>query len=130
MSTVFVTMVYNDPIFLDIWVRYYAKHMNRANLHIITHGPGQDYVHEMGHGCKILECPRDPLNPRLDQDRFAFISDYCSELTKTFDRVIYNDVDEIIILDPAHGGELVEYIEAIPSDVRVITPLGLEIVHQ
>jgi hypothetical protein len=130
MSTIFVTMVYNDPIFLDIWVRYYSKHTDRANLHIITHGPGQDYAHEMGEGCKILECPRDPLNPRLDQDRFAFINEYCSELVKSHDRVIYNDVDEIVVLDPDYDGNLVEYIEAIDPAVRVITPLGLEIVHR
>ncbi|MEL6570871.1 MAG: hypothetical protein AAFQ64_04380 [Pseudomonadota bacterium] len=42
MSTVFATMVYNDEFFLDLWVRYYEKHTDRKNLHIVMHGPGQD----------------------------------------------------------------------------------------
>ena len=130
MSTIFVTMVYNDPVFLDFWLRYYEQHTDRANLHILTHGPGQDYAHEMGQGCTILECPRDPMNARLDQDRFAFINAYCAELTKTHDRVIYNDVDEIVVLDPAHGSGLVDYLEAIPPEKQVITPLGLELMHR
>lgn len=130
MTTACVTMVYNDPVFLDIWVRYYAKHTDRANLHIITHGPGQDYAYDIGHGCVISECPRDPLNPRLDQDRFVWITEYCARLTETHTRVICNDVDEIVVLDPECGDDLFGYIESFDPSVQVITPLGLEIVHQ
>lgn len=129
MSTVFVTMVYNDQFFLDVWVRYYEKHTDRKNLHIVTHGPGQDYVHDIAKGCTILEAPRDPRNPRLDADRFAFMSDYCSDLTKTFDRVIFNDVDELVVLDPEVDMPLVEYLEAVDPAKQVVTPLGLEIIH-
>ncbi|MCV2868327.1 hypothetical protein OEW28_06765 [Defluviimonas sp. WL0002] len=129
MSTVFVTMVYNDEVFLDIWSRYYAQYTDRKNLHVITHGP-QPNAAKIAPGCTFLECPRDPRNPRLDQDRFAFINDYCAGLTKTHDRVIYNDVDEIVVLDPGVGSDLVGYIEAIAPDIGVITPLGLEIIHR
>lgn len=129
MSTVFVTMVYNDDIFLDIWVRYYARLTDLRNLHVITHGP-QPNAHVLAEGCKIIEIERDPKNPRLDQDRFAFINEYCSSLTKEHDRVIYNDVDEIVVLDPECGRDLVGYIESIPAHVRVVTPLGLEILHR
>lgn len=129
MSTIFVTMVYNDAVFLDFWVRHYEQHTGRENLHVITHGPDQDYVHEIAAGCTILECPRDPKNPRLDQDRFVFINQYCSEMTQVHDRVIYNDVDEIVVLDPDLGTDLVSYIEAKPATDEVITPLGLELMH-
>ena len=129
MSTVFVTMVYNDDIFLDIWLRYYEKYTDRSNLHVITHGP-QPSARELALGCTIVELDRDPRNPRLDQDRFAFINQYCSELTSRHNRVIYNDVDEIVVLDPACGTDLVGYIESLPADRQVVTPLGLEIVHR
>lgn len=129
MSTVLTTMVYNDPIFLDIWVRYYSQFFDRKDLHIITHGPGQDYVHEVAEGCTFLEAPRDPLNPRLDQDRFKFISEYASELTKQYDRVIFNDVDEIVVLDPDHPLTLNDYLETLDPVHEVVTPMGLEIVH-
>ncbi len=126
---IFVTMVYDDAVFLDIWVRYYASFTARENLHIITHGD-QPYVHEIAKGCHIQTLERDPLNPRLDQDRFAFINAYCSKLTEVHDRVIYNDVDEIVVLDPLKGADLVAYIRALPRQYRVVTPLGLEIIHR
>ena len=129
MSTVFVTMVYNDDMFLDIWVRHYSRYTDRANLHVITHGE-QPKAHLVAPGCTFLECPRDPRNPRLDQDRFAFINEYCSALTNSHERVIYNDVDEIVVLDPKLGEDLVGYIEAIPKSIGVITPLGLEVIHR
>ena len=129
MTTIFVTMVYNDDVFLAIWVRHYSRYTDRANLHVITHGP-QPNAMKVAPGCTFLECPRDPRNPRLDQDRFAFINEYCAGLTKTCDRGMYNDVDEIVVLDPAAGGDLVGYIEAVPKNIGVITPLGLEIIHR
>ncbi len=129
MAVIFCTMVYNDAMFLDIWVRYYAQFTARENLHIITHGP-QPYAHEIAKGCTIIEIERDPLNPRLDQDRFVMICDYVAELTKTHERVIYNDVDEIVVLDPDVGSDPVAYIAALPAEQQVVTPLGLEIVHR
>lgn len=129
MSTAFVTMVYNDEFFLDVWLRHYRKYVPAENIFIVTHGP-QPYAHTMGEGCNIIEIERDPRNPRLDQDRFAYLSQFCSDLTKRFDRVIWNDVDEIIVLDPLYGDDLVGYIESIPAEKQVITPMGLEIVHR
>ena len=129
MSTAFVTMVYNDAFFLDVWLKHYRKHVKPEDLYIITHGP-QDYAHVMGAGCNVIEIERDPRNPRLDQDRFAWLSNFCAELTASYDRVIWNDVDEVIVLDPAHGTDLVGYIESVDKKHKVITPLGLEAVHR
>ncbi|RCW88293.1 hypothetical protein [Paracoccus lutimaris] len=129
MSIAFVTMVYNDEFFLDVWLRHYLKYTAPENLYVITHGP-QPYAHEMARGCNVIEIDRDPRNPRLDQDRFAHLSKFCSELTASYDRVIWNDVDEIILLDPKYGSDLIGYMESIPRQQQVITPLGLEIVHR
>ena len=60
MSVAFVTMVYNDEFFLDIWLRYYRKHVPAGDLYIITHGP-QPYAHEMGKGCNVIEIDRSAL---------------------------------------------------------------------
>lgn len=129
MSVAFVTMVYNDEFFLDIWLRYYRKHVPAGDLYIITHGP-QPYAHEMGNGCNVIEIDRNPRNRRLDQDRFAHLSKFCSDLTASYNRVVWNDVDEIIVLDPKYGDNLVGYMDSIPREKEVITPFGLEIVHR
>ncbi|MFS4439211.1 hypothetical protein ACMA5I_13445 [Paracoccaceae bacterium GXU_MW_L88] len=129
MSVAFVTMVYDDAFFLKVWLRYYRRFAAPEDIYVVTHGP-QPYAHEMAEGCNVIEIERDPRNRRLDQDRFAYLSQFCSELTASYDRVIWNDVDEVIILDPDHGDDLIGYIESVPKRHEVITPLGLEIVHR
>lgn len=129
MSIAFVTMVYNDQFFLEIWLRHYRKHVAPEHLYIITHGP-QPYAHEMAGDCNVIEIERDPLNPRLDQDRFVWLSDFCSELTSRYQRVIWNDVDEILVLDPDHPATLADYILDIPREQEVVTALGLELCHR
>ncbi len=129
MSVAFVTMVYNDEVFLDFWLRYYDKHTSRENMHVITHGPHKT-AHEVAKGCVITECPRDPNDPSMERGRFQYIVDYCSALTESYDRVIYNDVDELIVLDPEYGDDLVSYLENIPEEHTVVTPVGVEIIHR
>ncbi|NDW53443.1 hypothetical protein [Aliiroseovarius sp. PrR006] len=129
MSVAYVTMVYNDEFFLELWLGHYRKFTNPENIYIVTHGP-QPYVHEVAGDCNIVEIERDPRNPRLDQDRMSFLSTFCSELTEKHSRVVMNDVDEIIALDPDVGWDLDAYISNIPSSVNVISPLGLEIMHR
>ena len=129
MSVALVTMVYNDAFFLEVWLRHYRKYADPKDIYIITHGP-QDYAHVLGAGCNVIEIPRDPRNPRLDQDRFKYLSTFCAGLTEHYDRVIWNDVDEIVVLDPDHGSDLMGYINALPPEQEVVSPFGLEIVHR
>ena len=130
MNIAFVTMVYNEPVFLDIWVRYYARFVDRSQLIIVKHGEDQDYVDDIAKGCRIETCPRDARNPNLDRHRFDWMSAFCSEKLGEFDRVVFNDVDEVIVLDPNIGDSPVSYLAAIPPSVEVVTPFGLEVVHQ
>lgn len=129
MSIAYVTMVYNDKFFLELWLGYYRKFTSSKNIYIVTHGP-QPYVHDIAGDCNIVEIERDPRNPRLDQDRMSFLSTFCSELTEKHSRVVMNDVDEIIALDPDVAWDLDAYISNIPSSVKVISPLGLEVIHR
>lgn len=129
MAIAFVTMVYNDAFFLDLWLRYHEKFVPRSDIHIICHGP-QPEAERMAEGCNIVICERDPTNAQMDRDRFIFVSDYCTSLVPHYDRVIYNDVDEVIVLDPDHGDDPVKYIAGIDPAIRVISPLGLEIIHR
>lgn len=129
MATAFVTMVYDDAFFLDIWVKYYSRFTERRNLYVITHGP-QDYAHDIAAGCNVVEMHRRPAYRAMDSDRFHMVGHFCSGLTYMFDTVVYNDVDELVVLDPDAGTDLVGHIEAVHPKIKVISPLGLEIIHR
>jgi len=128
MSIAFVTMTYNDDFFLNIWVNHYAKFVDRSDLHIITHGP-QPQIKDIVKGCTVLECPRDP-DKNIDHQRFPFIMDYCKTLFADYEWVIFNDVDEVLVLDPIAGDDMAAYIRTVPKKHKVISSLGLEIIHR
>ncbi|MEM1077909.1 MAG: glycosyltransferase family 2 protein [Pseudomonadota bacterium] len=129
MSVAFVTMVYDDAFFLDLWVRYYSRFTDRRNLYVITHGP-QDYAHEIAAGCNIIEVNRRAPYRSMDQDRFQLVNHLCSGLNYMFDWVVYNDVDELLVLDPTLGKDLIGYIEGIDRRTKVVSPLGVEVLHR
>lgn len=129
MSVAFVTMVYDDAFFLDIWVKYYSRFTERRNLYVITHGP-QEYAHEIAEGCNIIEVNRRAPYKSMDSDRFHLVNHFCSGLNFMFDWVVYNDVDELLVLDPEVGSDPVAYIEGIDTRIKVVSALGIEIVHR
>ena len=129
MTTAVVTMVYDDEFFLDIWVKYYEQFTERKNLFILTHGH-QDYAARIAEGCNIIELNRRELYEGMDGDRFKCVNHFCGALSHMFDRVIYNDVDELIVLDPDKGDNPITHIESIDPKIEVITAFGLEIIHR
>jgi len=129
MSTALITMVYQDEFFLKLWVDYYSRFTDRKNLFIISHGP-QEYVEDIARGCNIMQVNRHEPYAGMDSDRWSFITKFGSGLTHMYDNVIYNDVDEVVVLDPTAGSNVIDYIENIPREREVITPFPVEVVHR
>ncbi|MDI3337403.1 hypothetical protein QKW60_13365 [Defluviimonas aestuarii] len=128
MATALVTMVYDDPELLRIWVGYYSKFTDRRNLYVVTHGH-QPYVAEAAKGCTIIPVHRRPTYGQMDVDRWHFVSEFCSSLTRMFDTVIYNDVDELLVVDPDVASDPLAYIDEV-SDEKVLSAFALEIMHR
>lgn len=129
MAVAFVTMVYDDAFFLDIWVKYYSRFTDRRNLYVITHGP-QDYAHDIAAGCNIVEVNRRAPYRAMDSDRFQLVNHFCSGLNFMFDWVVYNDVDELLVLDPEVGPDPVAHIEGLDRRLEVVSALGVEVIHR
>jgi hypothetical protein len=68
--------------------------------------------------------------PRSAQDdawRAALIRDLCAELLDRFDAVLYADIDELLLADPARFADLSDYATRMAGDVA--TAIGLEVQH-
>ena len=128
MATAALTMVFDDPDLLEIWVRYYSRFLDRKNLFVVTHGQ-QDYANDIAEGCTIIPVHRRDPYPRMDADRWFFLSDISSALTWMYDTVICNDVDELLVVDPEVSDDPIEYIDTV-SAADVITPFAVEIMHR
>ncbi len=91
-----VTMVYNEPELLPIWLRYYRNQVGAAHCYVVDHGSDDGSTADLA-GANQVRLPRSPQD---DVRRAAFISDLCAALLKYYDAVLYTDVDEIAVAEP------------------------------
>ncbi len=124
----FVTMVRDDHFFLRLWVEHYARHVPRQHLFILLDGFDQTPP-DFAAGCQIITLPRSTPGPGWDMRRWKMLADFNATLLGRFDVVVLNDVDEIIVPDPASGISLLEAL-ARAREVGVITPFAVEVVHR
>ena len=122
-----VTMVRDDAFFLKAWLKHYGDTLGRQNCYVINHGYGTQ-VAEQAQGCNIIGIPGDP-HKNFDVKRWSLLNNLAGGLRRYYRHVIVGDVDELVVVDPARGMNLLEYLEAAPEK-RVLTPLGLEVIHR
>jgi len=84
-------MVRDEKVLLPVWSKYYKRHFK--NVHVIDHN--------LKHQGKM-----DYLKYRVKT-----ISEYQKKLLKSFDWVVFVDVDEFLIADPDKYTGLADFIE-------------------
>lgn len=122
-----LTMVRDDTFFLDLWLRHYGGLFGRENCYVVNHGRGGD-VAALAEGCNVIGIPGDP-HRNFDMKRWRMLNNFVMGLRCYYNHVIVGDVDELVVLDPAAGGDLAGYLAEAPAN-RVLTPLGLEVIHR
>lgn len=121
-----LTMVYDDDLFLKIFLDYWERFLPRGNIFVLMHADYEKYE-AMAEGCNTMRIHRPEITPDSERDRWQMISQIASGLSFQFDRVIYTDVDEIVALDPQVGDDPVAYI--LSQSEPVIAPMGVDLVH-
>jgi len=121
-----VTMVRDDVFFLRRWITYYGGHFGRENLYIVNHGRGAAVAAEAA-GCNLIGIPQGDVK-NFDRIRWRLLNGIVTGLLPYFSHVIVGDVDELVVLDPATGQTLAEWLAA-QARGAVLTPVCLELVH-
>ena len=118
-----VTMVYNETVLLPIWARHYARQVGADQCYVVDHGSTTQPLLPPG-----VNCIRLPRSPHDDARRAAFIAELTTSLLRYYDWVIYTDVDELVMADPAVFRDIPTFCAAIPS-AGTVTAIGLDIQH-
>ncbi|MEP4979273.1 glycosyltransferase family 2 protein [Ascidiaceihabitans sp.] len=122
-----VTMIRDDAFFLKAWLRHYGEMFGRENCYIVNHGRGAE-VAALAEGCNIIGIPGDP-HRNFDVKRWGLLNNIVGGLRRYYKHVIVGDVDELVVVDPDLGSSLLDFVKDAPEG-RVITPLGLEVIHR
>ncbi|KIN72203.1 glycosyltransferase family protein [Sulfitobacter guttiformis] len=122
-----VTMVRDDAFFLRAWLAHYGEMFGRQNCYVINHGYGAE-VAELAQGCNVIGIPGDP-HKNFDIKRWGLLNNLVGGLRKYYKQVVVGDVDELVVVDPLAGMNLIQFLEQVPEK-RVLTPLGLEVIHR
>jgi hypothetical protein len=116
-------MVYNENRYLPIWCRYYGGLLGREKCFIIDHGSDDGSI-EVCTGFNVIRLPRSVHD---DQRRTEFVSGLASDLLNYFDKILYVDVDEIVVPDPSKYADLRQYCDEPAKGA--ISAFGFEIQH-
>jgi hypothetical protein len=129
-----MAMTRDEDLHLRLWHRYNAAQFGAENLFIIDHNSQTRRPQDvLGIDCNVIRLPFD--NPiadpdgdlrKFDEARFMFISAQITALLQYYDCVIFNDCDELMVVDGPMG--LREYLDSVP-DIAVRSGIGVEVKH-
>lgn len=121
MSSAIMVMVYNEPVFFPIWLRYYSQFFSPEDIYVLDHQTTDgslddgEFVHiEVEH----------PTNDRIWRTRL--FEEHQRQLLERYDVVVCTDVDEIIAPDPSTG-TLGQYLDTFEEDF--VNCIGYEVLH-
>ncbi len=118
-----VTMVYNEPDFLPLWISHYATQVGAGKLYVIDHGSDDGSTQERP-GVSFIRLPRTPHD---DTKRAALVGSIVAMLLAIHDVVLHTDVDEMVFADPRAYPSLAAYAAASPYKAE--HALGFDVLH-
>lgn len=121
-----ITMARNDTFFLSRWIEYYGREIGTENLYIYLDGTDQEIPQNAG-AAHITKLPHTDMSRAAgDKYRIGKMSDLASDLFKKYDIVIGCDCDEFLIVDPALGTTLADYLSHKKINTT-LSGLGLDV---
>lgn len=105
------TMVHNEPLMLPLWAAHYGRELGAAHLYCIDHGSDGGLARQI--------VPNTIVVPRGEFDEYRraeSVSSFHRALLGHYDAVIFTDVDEFLVADPALYDGLADLVAQTPAE--------------
>jgi hypothetical protein len=125
-SVAVLTMTRDEGPMLGRWVRHYGHAVGADNLLVLDDNSSDGSTSELD--CPVIPIPTLPGGTDFERARMRIINRFAAALLACHDFVIFVDVDEFLVPDPAKHAGLRQFLAA-RWDVPVIGALALNVVH-
>jgi hypothetical protein len=125
------TIARNEGAFLPIWLSYYGRHFAAGDTYVLDDASTDGSIEELAQSCRVLPVRRDEAAQASNASLLIWlkgtVEDFQRFLLRSYDAVLFCEVDELVVADPERYPNLGAYIDAL--DGPAATCSGYNVVH-
>jgi Glycosyl transferase family 2 len=120
------TIVHNEALWLGLWLAHYRRFFDADDLFVLDHGSTDHSTSDLAGACHVVPVHREAA---FDHHWLkTVVEDFQAFLLRSYDLVLFAEVDEFIVADPIRYSGLDAYLDAL--DRPAARCLGFNVVHQ
>ncbi len=119
-------MARDEAGMLPRWLSYYGGQLGLGNLLVIDDNSVDGSTDDLP--CDSFRLPTGPWAQSWAAVRRKVVNGFTQGLLSCYDAVVFTDVDEFLVPDPAKYAGLVDYLSRHPDD-KVLAPVAVNLLH-
>jgi hypothetical protein len=105
------TIVHNEHVMLPLWLKYYSRYFDVDDLYVLDHDSTDNSTSEMDCRCHVVPVHREAA---FDHHWLkSTVEHFQSFLLRSYETVLFAEVDEFVLADPRRYSGLDAYIAAL-----------------
>jgi hypothetical protein len=98
MRVAAITVARDEATMLPVWIRYYGGQLGMENLYVFDDNSVDGSTDDLP--CDVIRIP--PVRDgKFESTRMRLVSGFADALLAVYDAVLFCDVDEFVVADPA-----------------------------
>jgi hypothetical protein len=125
------TIARNEATFLPIWLRYYRRHFDPADIYVLDNDSADGSTDGLEGSCRVVPVHRVQSAERDSASLLVWlkgtVEDFQAFLLRSYDTVLFAEVDELVVPDPRSYPDLGAYVDRLDGAAACCT--GYNVVH-
>jgi Glycosyl transferase family 2 len=120
------TIVKDEAVMLPLWVDYYSRYFAPGDLYVLDHDSRDGSTAQVAGRCQVIGIHRDlAFDHRWLRET---VEAFQAFLLRSYETVLFAEVDEFLIADPRFYSGLADYIHRLEAPAAQC--VGFNVVHQ